>query len=66
MVQPKKKKDKKPKVRQDIHLEMENQMFDKQTFAGPCKDNGTQLPTVIPIPSFPLLCLAHIRYRYLW
>ena len=29
MVQPKKKKDKKPKVRQDIHLEMEKEMFDK-------------------------------------
>ena len=38
----KKKKDKKPKVRQDIHLEMKKQMFDKQTFAGPCKDNATQ------------------------
>ena len=38
----KKKKDKKPKVRQDIKLEMEKQMFEKQTFAGPCKDNGTQ------------------------
>ena len=29
-------------MRKAIDMEMEKQMFDKQMFAGPCRDNGTQ------------------------
>ena len=47
-------------------MEMEKQMFGKQVFAGPCRDNGTQIGLSSPGPArFPAPQLAHILFKYL-
>ena len=44
---------------------IEKQMFDKQMFAGPCRDNGTQSGLwYLGLPKFPPSHLAHILFFF--